>query len=184
VAGTGGGRLTTRLKFVVCERANELQQLEPSGDELAANEAGLEQLVQLGPHRRAGDRLERRLGEAAEERGSVPKQAARIRREQVIAPADRGLEGLLAVGEITQGVLTDRKRLGELVLDLCRGQRLGARGGELDREWKPVERPTDPRNRPGRLGVELERVVRRPRALREQLYGRALSEVVLAVAGR
>ena len=98
-------------ELVQREGADELEQLEAAVVGLAANQAGLEQLVEL---RRPPAR---RRPPPAPPAVKPPRNTAALRSacrapgEQVIAPADRRLERLLAVGEVPQRVLADRQRL-------------------------------------------------------------------------
>ena len=59
-------------------------------------------------------------------------------------------------------------------LDWC--ESADAAGGELDREWEPVESLADPANRPFIALVRLEPRLGLPRALMEERRGRLLGE--------
>ena len=146
-------------QLVQRKRTDQLQQLVAAVAALAADETGLEQLVDFRAGRAVRDRLERRRREATEEYGRAAQHPLRGGGEQVVAPGDRRLERLLAGGEIPDRVLADRERRRDLLGDLPGTERPRARGGELDRQRKSIERTTDLRDRPRDRQVDLELAV-------------------------
>ena len=84
-------------------------------------------------------------GEAREERLLVGA-------EQVVAPVDRRAERLLARGQVARAAGEEVEALLEPGEQRLRGEQLGARGGELDREREAVEADADLGDR-GRVRV-------------------------------
>ena len=184
VADAGLFQLADPRQLVQRERADQLEHLEPRVVGAATDEAGLEQLVQFGARTPADRRLERGGVEAAEKCAGAQEHLLRRRREQVVAPPDRRCKRLLPVGEISQRAPPDRQRLRQLLPDLRRRKHRGSRRRELDRQRKAVERPADPRHGPRDRRTDDESAVRRKRALQEHLYGGAVGDLLLRLAGR
>ena len=85
--------------------------------------------------------------EAADEDAELGEQPLRRRVEQVVAPADRGAQRLLALRARRAGRTTSRSsRRVEAVEDLGGGEDLDPGGGELDRQRQPVEPRADLRD--------------------------------------
>ena len=108
VTGARLRRLLARLERVEGEGAHQLEQLEPALLGLTPDETRLEQLVELGTCWTAEHRLERSEREPAEEHGGGAQRHLGLGSKQVVAPADRRLKRLLAVGQVAQRVLADR----------------------------------------------------------------------------
>ena len=94
------------------------------------------QLVHIGT---GADGLCRAQTERAAEHRSSEKHSAFAVAEQVHAPRDRSLEGLLARQRQARAAGEEAERIVEPVEDARGRQRLGSRSGELDRERDAVE---------------------------------------------
>ena len=77
--------------------------------------------------------------EAADEDAELANSALRRRVEQVVAPADRRAQRLLALGRVARAGAEQVEPARQAVEDLGRGEDLDPGGGELDRQRQPVE---------------------------------------------
>jgi hypothetical protein len=78
---------------------------------------------------------------AAGERRERPQAALVVGEEQVVAPSDRGLQRPPALRPAARRVGQDGEAVVEAAGDVLDRERPRARGGELDRQRQPVERP-------------------------------------------
>ena len=109
--------------------------------------------------------------EAACEDGQLAEQTPRVRVEQRVTPADGLAQGVVTRRAIAFAGREQLERVLEAGLHCVRRQHVGARGGELDRQWQAFESGADLGHCPG-IGVgEVEAGQRRPRAVGEQRHG-------------
>ena len=92
---------------------------------------------------RAADRLGGREREAAGEDAELRRTASGRGVEQVVAPADRGAQRLLALRRVARAGAQQVQAAREAVEDLGGREDLGAGGGELDRQRQAVELRAD-----------------------------------------
>jgi hypothetical protein len=115
--------------------------------------------------RRAGERGRKRghrvEGEPAGEHPQVGEQPQVRLVEQVHAPVDRPAQGLLPAGQVLRPA-PHVEPAGQLGQQLRRCHRVAVCGGELDRQWQPVQPQTQVYRGGQLVGHERERVVRRP----------------------
>ena len=72
-----------------------------------------------------------------------PKHACSGDAEQFVAPVDRGAQGLLASGCVSRARSESAESVAEAISDLAGREEPGAGRRQLDREWEPIEPPTD-----------------------------------------
>ena len=118
---------------------------------------------------RAADGLDRLELEAAREDGEPAEQRLLVRLEQVVAPLQRGGEGVLARGRRAARAAQHAEAVVEPLRDRRRAERAQARRRELERERQAVEAEADARDVRRVALVEREARRRGARALDEQL---------------
>ena len=99
---------------------------------------------------------------------SRSERLALVRAEEVVAPADRRRERLLARRRVARAGREQVRLALEPVEDLRWREQLRARRGELDRERQAVEPGADASDLGCAAVVELEAGIDRPRASREE----------------
>ena len=107
--------------------------------------------------------------EAAREHAEAREERLRVGVQQVVAPADRRPQRLLALRRVARAGAEEVEPAAQAVEDLRRRQDLDARRGELDRQWQAVELRADPLDL--RDAVELEARVDGAGAADEQRGG-------------
>ena len=173
VLGVRGFRVvgfTRRLQLLGRELANRLEQAEPAAAPAADEALGHERLER--PEVGAGHGLGTFGREAAREDAQPPEERSLLLVEQVVAPGDRRVEGLLAGGEVGGAALQQREAALEPLEQRLRLEDAHARGGELDRERQPVE----PRADGGDRAVDPDLGAGLLRPLDEQLDGLVLAQ--------
>jgi hypothetical protein len=119
----------------------------------------------------AGQGLRRLDGGAAGEHREAGEARLFVLPEERVAPVDCGAQRPLARGRITRRRAQGAERVVQAVGDLTWRQQAAAGGGQLDREWEPVDASADVRHRGGRSVAHLERRIVCSRALPEQRDG-------------
>ena len=150
-----------------------------------ATSSGLiEALVEQGHHpvddvaadlrRRPADRLRRREVEPAGEHRQAVEQPLGVLVEDVVAPGDRGAQGLLARRQVARAGGQQVELVLEPAEDRLGRQELDPRGGQLDGQRHAVEPGADGRHRGRVLVGDGEARPDRHRALDEQAHGGVL----------
>src|SRR5919201_1140113 len=96
-------------------------------------------------------------GAAVRENREAREQALLGRREELVAPVDRGPQRLLALGQVARAARQQLEPPAQASLERARRQQLDARGCELDRQRQPVQPPADLLDRGAVELVVLER---------------------------
>ena len=162
--------LVGRVEFGDCELADGLEHHEPlvPPPEQALVDERLDE-IRVSPGHLL-DRLER--GAAAED-GEPPQKPPLVLGQQLVAPADRRLEGALPLGQVTGARDEEREPLVQPLEQRVRREYPDARRGELDREGQVVEPTAD--LRADRV-VDIDVLGRHRRPLPEQLHGGRLGQ--------
>src|SRR5262249_22162922 len=135
------------------------------GDERAADQ-GVDDVdglaFHLGSERLNGADIE----PAAAYRQAVEEVSLR-RRQQVVAPSDRGAHRLMAVAFVAPRTAQQTESIVESRDQLCGLKRSDACGSELEREWHTIEADAELTDGIGVVGVDHEAGLRYLRALDE-----------------
>ncbi len=107
---------------------------------------------------------------AAREDGQPREQPALGFVEQAVAPLERRAQRALSVGQVLSAADEQVERLVEPAVHRLGSEQLRPRGGQLDRERKPVEALTDAGHRGSVVLVELEVGIDRARPGREEAH--------------
>ena len=107
-------------------------------------------------------------GEAAAEHTELAEQELGLGVEQVVAPADRRAQGLLALRRVARTRAQEIQPAAEAVEDLGGGEDLDAGGRELDRQRQAIEAVADARDHRLVAVGEGQARVDGPRAAQEQ----------------
>src|SRR4029079_17031989 len=102
------------------------------------------------------------------EHGQSGQEPALVFREQVVAPVEGLVEGLLPGRQVVGPAGEEAQSLGQPVEDVLRAEDTDARGGELDRQRQAVDAPAE-------LAYRLE-IVLRDREIGLQRTGTLLEE--------
>ena len=177
-----GGLAAGRELFrgVLADRVQEPEPRLAAGHLLGLDEA----LVEQGHHpvddvaadlrRRPADRLRRLEVEAAGEHRQAVEQPLGVLVEDVVAPGDRGAQGLLARRQVARAGGQQVELVLEPAEDRLGRQELDPRGGQLDRQRHAVEPGADGRHGGRVLVGHGEARPDRHRALDEQAHGGVL----------
>ena len=124
-------------------------------------------LIPLPAHRGG-----RGQAEASREHRELTEYPGFLCGQQVITPADRGLQGLVAPAGDRPTVGQEPGLIRQVGLDLLYRQRTGTGGGQLDRQRQPIQRAADPGHHRHRRGRRPASSPGRRRAVQEQPYCR------------
>ena len=108
--------------------------------------------LQSGRAQRDRDRFRGLEGQAAGKDGEAPEQGLLVRREEIVAPADRRAQGLLSIRVVPRRSDQEIELGAEAVAELTRREDAQARRGQLQRQGQAVETVGDLGHRGG-VGV-------------------------------